>query len=451
MDLPHASQLSISQLIQTIAPHLASLTVSWVTFQVWIGAMLDFLAEEKIKTQIWIKLPIAKSWIEAIDDYHELGNSELIFLCHSPRDETQIRALERSRFDANLINNQRVFLKLETNYHLQQEFLFLVISSQWCCLSAAEQLSDSPQLKMFFSDDLEIITPLLAALQEVITITDHTPERLLTETVMLSDLNYTLDHSQLTKLLLKQIQRSESLVNQEIKPANQVSPASVTPSPLINAEFLAKLVAQLRTSITHTKTALSLLTSKEHYQRQQPYLSLLQQECDRQNALATRLLELSQLEWENLSTHTTSIEEIVLNIISIYQPLAEEKGIQLGYNIPVGFPPINCSANVVRQIFINLLDNSLKFTKNKGKIYVKVSLNKQSIELIIADTGIGIAPEDLDKIFDSFYQGQNIASEHQLSAGLGLTIVRQLLAACGGSIKIKSKVDHGCVVKVTFP
>ena len=218
-------------------------------------------------------------------------------------------------------------------------------------------------------------------------------------------------------------------------------------------ELIKQVAQELRTPLTNMKTALRLVDSPQlkPIQRQR-YMQLLHTECDRQNSLITGLLELVQLDSDPQPAIMPLVQlaDIVPGIVSTYQPLAQEKGIQLGYTVTPSLPSIFCLENWLRQIIINLLNNSLKFTPAGGQVKVWTTLQGEYIQLTFSDTGIGIAASEIPKIFDSFYRGRSTTGE-EIGAGLGLTIVQQLLLRCGGSISVTSKLGEGSHFKVLLP
>lgn len=217
--------------------------------------------------------------------------------------------------------------------------------------------------------------------------------------------------------------------------------------------LLKRVAQELKTPLTNMKTALSLLNSPQLKPAQrQRYMQLLHTECDRQNSLITRLLELVEIDEDPPNTVISSVDlaDIIPGIVSIYQPLAEEKGIQLGYTIPADLPLVCCLETWVRQITINLLHNSLKFTPPGGQVRVVATVQGDYIQLVFSDTGIGIAPTDIPKIFEIFYRGRSPSSE-DAGAGLGLTIVKRLLIRCGGSISVTSNLGQGSQFQVLLP
>lgn len=218
-------------------------------------------------------------------------------------------------------------------------------------------------------------------------------------------------------------------------------------------DFLNNVGQELRTPLTTIKTALSLLNSPNIKPPQrQRYMDLIAKECDRQNSLITSLLDLTQLdqEAEQAALPPVRLVDVVPGVVSTYQPIAEEKGVRLSYTVPEDLPPVACMTNWIKQIVINLLHNGIKYTLNGGNVWVRAKQQGDYIQLEVRDTGIGIAPSEIPKIFDRFYRVRQSADDSS-GAGLGLTIVQQLLLHCGGSISVKSKLAEGSTFNVLLP
>jgi two-component system, OmpR family, phosphate regulon sensor histidine kinase PhoR len=219
-------------------------------------------------------------------------------------------------------------------------------------------------------------------------------------------------------------------------------------------ELIAQLMQELCTPLTNIKTALKLLESPLLKQPQrQRYLGLIRGECDRQNSLingATRLLALDRSP-DRVGIVPIQLSQIIPGIVSTYQPLAEEKGVRLGYTVPNDLPPVICVEAWVRQITINLLHNGIKYTPNGGQVFVQGSVQGEYIQLEFRDTGIGISPPEIPKIFNRFYRVRNLSDEHNNGAGLGLTLVQNILLRCGGSISVTSQVGVGSKFRVLLP
>lgn len=160
--------------------------------------------------------------------------------------------------------------------------------------------------------------------------------------------------------------------------------------------------------------------------------------------LINGLLELLQIDQTPKYTplQPVRLSEIVPGVVSTYQPLAQEKGIMLAYTVPEQLPPVLCFNSWLKQIAINLLHNSIKFTPRGGQVWVRSRAVGDRVMLEVRDTGIGIAERDIPRVFDRFYRIRPTADDSS-GAGLGLTIVQQLLQRSGGSISIKSKPGEG--------
>lgn len=218
-------------------------------------------------------------------------------------------------------------------------------------------------------------------------------------------------------------------------------------------EFLNTVGQELRTPLTTIKTALSLLASPTiKLPQRQRYMELIAKECDRQSSLITSLLNLVDLDQvvDQSALPALRLSDVVPGVVTTYQPVAEEKGIQLVYTVPEDLLPVACMSNWLKQIVINLLHNAIKFTPTGGQVSVRAKQQGDYVQLEIRDTGVGITPSEIPKIFDRFYRVRQSADDSS-GAGLGLTIVQQLLLHCGGSISVKSRVGEGSTFNVLLP
>lgn len=272
----------------------------------------------------------------------------------------------------------------------------------------------------------------------------------------------TLDPTVLNSFWRSQTQLHEDLYNSSNSARRQSEKASslqLENEELLNAvrlknEFLQSVGQELRTPLSAMKTALTLLESPNiRPPQRQRYMELLKQECDRQGALITSVLDLLQLEtFEDQPTmQPLRMMDVVPGVVSTYQPLAQEKGVMLAYTIPEDLPAVSCINSWLRQIVINLLHNGIKFTQKGGQVWVRGRAQGDYVQLEFRDTGIGIAPTDIPRIFDRFYRVRHSAGEDASGAGLGLSIVQQLLLRCGGSVSVQSRQGEGSVFNVLLP
>jgi two-component system, OmpR family, phosphate regulon sensor histidine kinase PhoR len=271
-----------------------------------------------------------------------------------------------------------------------------------------------------------------------------------------------LDQPYLKQLFTSQAKRYEDLWQKSSnyrRRAEMVNLLQMQNEELLNAirlkdEFLNNVGQELRTPLTNMKTALTLLNSPSlKLPQRQRYMELLTKECDRQGSLITSLLDLVRLDQmaEAATIQPLRLSDVVPGVVSTYQPLAEDKGIRLAYTIPEELPTIACLNTWLKQIVINLLHNGIKFTGRGGQVWVRAKQQGDYVQLEFRDTGIGIAPGEIPKIFDRFYRVRQVMGEESSGAGLGLTIVQQLLLHCGGSISVKSRLGEGSTFNVLLP
>src|SRR6185369_11395951 len=142
------------------------------------------------------------------------------------------------------------------------------------------------------------------------------------------------------------------------------------------------------------------------------------------------------------------LAEVVADTVRGLQPLAAEKGITLEIAVPESLPAF-ADAQRVRQVLTNLVDNALKFTPSGGRVRVVAEADADAAVVRVADTGCGIAPEAIERIFERLHQEG--AGRHQRGLGLGLFISRALVEAQGGHMAVESRPNAGSVFRFTLP
>lgn len=380
-------------------------------------------------------------------------------------------------------------IPIASRLHLRQEYFLLILSDAFSGLflahrprsihptsdrspqeKEADEESDRRFLLTLCSFDAIVLGQVMDGLRQVVQTSraahPELPEltRILEtwETQSAVGLNGNLNPVLLSHLFAQQIQQQELAVTQ-IEHDHQHSDTMTTlrsqNEQLSNVirfkdEFLNNVGQELRTPLTNMKTALTLLNSPHLKPPQrQRYMDMISRECDRQSSLISGVLDLLQLERSETpeEMQPLSLVDIVPGVVSTYQPLATEKGILLAYTVPEELPPVACLQTWLRQIMINLLHNGIKFTPSGGQVWVKAKAQNDTVALEIQDTGVGINPADVPKIFDRFYRVRHPSSDAPEGAGLGLTIVQQLLIRCGGSIAVRSQPGKGSVFTVHLP
>lgn len=155
--------------------------------------------------------------------------------------------------------------------------------------------------------------------------------------------------------------------------------------------------------------------------------------------------EFKKVEFEKLD-----LGKLVQQQISLMETYAKQKNVSLLKNITDEFFIMGDKV-YVKRLFINLLKNSIDYTNPNGRVNVFINKNKQFIELKISDTGIGISEKDLPNIFDRFYKVDQGRTNQSGGAGLGLSIVKEIVQSHHGHIAVKSDINKGTTITVSLP
>jgi signal transduction histidine kinase len=165
------------------------------------------------------------------------------------------------------------------------------------------------------------------------------------------------------------------------------------------------------------------------------------------------MLNLRHLE---MGKPQVKLEQIILRhaideAVRDLSPLAESKRQSIAIKLPEGFPLITADRQKLGLILVNLLSNAVKFTPEGGRIAIEAKWNEREVLVSVNDTGIGIPPEEHERIFERFYQvGDSLTRKHG-GIGLGLSIVEGMVELCGGRIWVESEVGRGSTFNFTIP
>jgi len=186
-------------------------------------------------------------------------------------------------------------------------------------------------------------------------------------------------------------------------------------------------------------------------EKQVKYLDIMKNETGKLSFLVNDFLEFSRLQTGRLKLEfsATSLDKELMELFDAYQVKAKQAGINLELENEEELPIIEADTNRLRRVFTNLLDNALKFSKNKGTITISTHETDKEIVVKVRDEGVGIDSKDLPFIFESFNRGKG--AEKKEGFGLGLATVKTIVEAHGGRVLVKSELGKGSVFKVILP
>ncbi|KPK97595.1 MAG: hypothetical protein AMJ95_08185 [Omnitrophica WOR_2 bacterium SM23_72] len=221
--------------------------------------------------------------------------------------------------------------------------------------------------------------------------------------------------------------------------------------------FVANVTHDLRTPLVAIDKSLQMVLKGEAGQvseTQQQFLTIAERNLKRLSLLIDDLLDFSKLEAGKvqLKREAVSIGELIQNTMEELKSWAETKSLHLEKEIQENLPQVEIDAGRFNQVLGNLIGNSIKFTPKEGWITVSAKLNAQNqIEVCVEDTGIGISPEDLPRVFDKFYQAGERISTDIGGTGLGLSIAKEIIELHGGKIWAQSQKGSGTKFTFTLP
>lgn len=254
---------------------------------------------------------------------------------------------------------------------------------------------------------------------------------------------------------LEEVNRQLNDSNRELNEAN----AKLRELSEMKEEFLALTTHDLRSPLTVISGVISFFTSGrlgDLSPEQKNMVAMMERNAQSLIELVNDLLDASKLESGTMRLDLASINlrTLVDELCETMEPLAREKGIALEVRLPPGVPPVRADRTKFRRILVNLLSNAVKFTGKGGTVEVRAALVEEEenrVRISISDTGVGIAPEDVERLFDKYEQARSRATRGEKGTGLGLYITKQLVELHGGEIEVKSEMGKGSTFSFTLP
>ena len=220
--------------------------------------------------------------------------------------------------------------------------------------------------------------------------------------------------------------------------------------------FLANMSHELRTPLNAVigLADLLLLEGRDPLtKRQQEYLEGITQSGRHLLAMVNDVLDLAKIEAGKHALDLTTIAtgDAIEEAVSLLQPLARTRGVELIADVERDAPALRVDPMRLRQILYNLISNAVKFTNREGAVRVSARSDSRGLAIRVEDTGIGIAPEDMTRLFREFEQLNLPSGDRPAGTGLGLALTRRLVVMHGGTIDVSSRLGHGSIFTVRLP
>jgi signal transduction histidine kinase len=239
---------------------------------------------------------------------------------------------------------------------------------------------------------------------------------------------------------------------EELRRANE----NLTHLDELKSDFLATMSHELRTPLTsiigYSDMILSGMTG-ELNEKQASFVESILKNGETLLNLINDILDLTKIEAGRLELNIEPIDlrAALLSVLPVVKPRATDKRIKISTFLPTDLPLVAADAAKFGQILLNLLTNAVKYTHENGSVSVEARPQGDMVEIWVTDTGIGIAKEDIERIFQRFTQIDSSASRSQGGTGLGLAITKELVELHGGQIRVQSKLGKGSSFIFTMP
>ena len=222
----------------------------------------------------------------------------------------------------------------------------------------------------------------------------------------------------------------------------------------LKTEFISSVSHELRTPMTSLQAISELLKSGKvaDASRRDHLLELMAGECGRLGRYLHNVLDFGRIEQDSkrYEIRTVDLKPVVAGVAEVVRSAAAEEDLDLEIETPDGPVPVEADPDAVRQALFNLIDNAVKYSAGRKRVAVRLAATADGAEISVSDNGIGIAPEDRDRVFEAFYRAPEAARHDPKGVGLGLKIVKHIMDAHGGSVAVAGGPGRGTTLTLKF-
>ena len=222
----------------------------------------------------------------------------------------------------------------------------------------------------------------------------------------------------------------------------------------LKSDFLATMSHELRTPLNSILGFSEVLRSGVGLNdKQTRWVGNIRSSGEQLLALINDILDLAKIEAGKMQVRVSefSIFDICEGLLTMFRPMAEQKNIELRSAFASDVPLLRQDVVKLQQILSNLLSNAVKFTPEGGRVLLKVDADRTHFTLTVTDTGVGIAAEEQELVFEKFRQAGSALTREHAGTGLGLSIVRELSKLLGGEVTLQSELGRGSTFTVRLP
>jgi two-component system phosphate regulon sensor histidine kinase PhoR len=219
--------------------------------------------------------------------------------------------------------------------------------------------------------------------------------------------------------------------------------------------FVDTATHELRTPLANIKAYAETLALADmiDVEQQKQFLNTINAEATRLARFVDDLLSVSSMEVGSLSLNklVTDMHRLLKEVIAKVKPQIEEKRLTFEVSFAEKLPEPRIDKDKIATVLVNLLGNAVKYTPPGGRVAFRVHATDQNLEIDVEDTGVGIAEDELPKVFDKFFRSDDPRVQEQKGTGLGLALVQEVIRLHGGRVSVESEIDEGSTFQVVLP
>jgi signal transduction histidine kinase/tetratricopeptide (TPR) repeat protein len=223
----------------------------------------------------------------------------------------------------------------------------------------------------------------------------------------------------------------------------------------MKSDFVSTVSHEFKSPLTSIRQLAEMLQSGRvpSEERRQKYYDVLLEQSERLALLTDNILSLAKIEEgrAEFTFETTDISALLTEVVTSIQERVRHEGFDIGLDVEGPIPLLALDRTALSQAVTNLIDNAIKYSGDSRRISVSASLEGQAVAIAVQDFGVGIKGEDIPRVFERFYRGGDELTRTVKGSGLGLTLVREIVAAHRGKVHVMSEPGKGSVFSIRLP
>jgi signal transduction histidine kinase len=223
----------------------------------------------------------------------------------------------------------------------------------------------------------------------------------------------------------------------------------------MKSDFVSTVSHEFKSPLTSIRQLAEMLQSGRvpSEERRQKYYDVLLEQSERLALLTDNILSLAKIEEgrAEFTFETTDISVLLTEVVTSIQERVRHEGFDIGLDVKGPIPLLAVDRTALSQAVTNLVDNAIKYSGDSRRISVRASREEQAVAIAVQDFGIGIKKEDIPRLFERFYRGGDELTRAVKGSGLGLTLVREIVAAHRGKVHVQSEPGKGSVFSIRLP